>query len=631
MARTGCRLLALASLTSIALAGVREYNFTVGWVNRNPDGQHERRVMGVNGQWPIPAIYATVGDQVVVNVKNELVDRPCSLHFHGLYMNGTSNMDGVAQTTQCPIPPNSSFTYSFNITQPGTYWYHSHVDGQYPDGLRGPLIVHDPKNPYADQFDEELVLTLSDWYHKEMPGLISSFLSVANPTGAEPIPNSALMNDTRNLQIPVEPNKTYFIRIINVAAFAAQYFWIEGHSFRIIELDGIYHKPTEADMIYVTAAQRYGILLTTKNETTNNFAVVGAMDRDLFDKVPKALNTNVTSYLVYNKDAKLPDASEIESFNPFDDANLVPTDGEALYEDPAVSYAIEVKMDNLGDGVNYAFFNNVTFVRPKVPTLYTVLTSGSLATDPTVYGINTNPFILEHNQVVEVVLNNHDKGKHPFHLHGHAFQVLTRGAENTGDWDPEALRNGSVKYPTSPMRRDTLLVRPNAHFVIRFRSDNPGVWLFHCHIEWHVDSGLILTFVEAPLQLQQQLSGKIPADHFDACRAQGMPFEGNAAGNTVNLLDTTGMNVSPKELPAGFTTKGIVALAFSIVAGLLGLVVIVWYGLGEITFIEQKREEQRIEALVAKKAGVVESVSASREIQELTQDEHGQVRPVLSS
>lgn len=72
------------------------------------------------------------------------------------------------------------------VDQPGTYWYHSHVGGQYPDGLRGPLIVHDPENPYADLFDEELVLTLSDWYHDQMPPLIAKFLSVTNPTGAEP-------------------------------------------------------------------------------------------------------------------------------------------------------------------------------------------------------------------------------------------------------------------------------------------------------------------------------------------------------------------------------------------------------------------------------------------------------------
>lgn len=165
------------------------------------------------------------------------------------------------------------------MDQPGTYWYHSHDNGQYPDGLRGPLIVHDPKSPYADQYDEELILTLSDWYHDQMPGLIKSFISVANPTGAEPVPNSALMNDTQNLQVHVQPGKTYMIRMVNMAAFAAQYFWIEDHSFKIVEVDGVYTEPAEAQLIYLTAAQRYSILLTTKNDTSSNFAMVGSMDQ----------------------------------------------------------------------------------------------------------------------------------------------------------------------------------------------------------------------------------------------------------------------------------------------------------------------------------------------------------------
>lgn len=179
-------LLAVALLVTTVFADLKTYNFTAGWVTRNPDGAFSRRVMGINGQWPIPTIFANVGDQVVVNFKNDLGDRSCSLHFHGLFQNGTTHMDGASQSTQCPIPVNSTFTYRFNVSQPGTYWYHSHVDGQYPDGLRGPLIVHDPENPYKNLYDEELVITLSDWYHDEMPGLIKQFMSYRNPTGAEP-------------------------------------------------------------------------------------------------------------------------------------------------------------------------------------------------------------------------------------------------------------------------------------------------------------------------------------------------------------------------------------------------------------------------------------------------------------
>ena len=90
-----------------------------------------------------------------------------------------------------------------------------------PDGLRGPLIVHDPNSPYADQYDDELVLTFSDWYHDQMPGLISYYLSPeANPSASEPVPYSAVLNDVQNANLQVEPGKTYLVRIISMAAFA---------------------------------------------------------------------------------------------------------------------------------------------------------------------------------------------------------------------------------------------------------------------------------------------------------------------------------------------------------------------------------------------------------------------------
>lgn len=68
-----------------------------------------------------------------------------------------------------------------------------------------------------------------------------------------------------------------------------------------------------------------------------------------------------------------------------------------------------------------AFFNGITYVSPKVPTLYTALSVGELATNPVVYGSNTNSFVLKHNEVIEIVLNNLDPGKHPFHLRKKSF------------------------------------------------------------------------------------------------------------------------------------------------------------------------------------------------------------------
>ena len=463
--------------------------------------------------------------------------------------------------------------------------------------------MHDPNSPYLGQYDEELVVSLSDWYHDEMPGLIRSFLSVTNPTGAEPVPNSALMNDTQNMTISVQPGKTYMLRLINMGAFAGQYFWIEGHEMRIVEVDGVWTEPGKADMIYITAAQRYSLLVTAKNSTSRNFAMVGSMDEDLFDKVPEGLNPNVTSFLVYDETKPLPAAAFQDAFNPFDDVLLIPHDRQPLLTDVDLTINLDVVMNNLGDGANYAFFNDITYVRPKVPSLYTALTTGDLALDPVVYGVNTNPFILGYNEVIEIVLNNHDPGRHPMHLHGFNFQVVTRGEPEAGDYDPF---NSTLRQ--IPMRRDTLLVYPDSHFVVRFKNNNPGVWLWHCHIEWHVDSGLIASMVSAPLELQKQST--IPADHYAACAAAqpAIPTAGNAAANTEDLLDVTGANVSPAPLPAGFQPRGIVALVFSCVAGILGLVVIAWYGSGEMGAIEKEKEIRAVEKL-ARDKGLEQVVS----------------------
>jgi iron transport multicopper oxidase len=265
---------------------------------------------------------------------------------------------------------------------------------------------------------------------------------------------------------------------------------------------------------------------------------------------------------------------------------------------------LDLKMDNLGNGANYAFFNDITYVRPKVPSLYTALTTDEFASNSIVYGINTNSFILGSNQVVEVVVNNHDTGKHPFHLHGHNFQAVVQGADDSGDYNPDNFLNGAdddgdydfrnMTMPAVPMRRDTFLVRPNSHFVLRFRSDNPGIWLFHCHIEWHVDSGLIATMVEAPLELQSRMT--IPQDHYSACAASSppIPTAGNAAARTDDLLNVDGANVSPPPLPAGFTTRGVIALVFSVVAAFVGMFAVAWYGMGELSVLELEHAKKTI-------------------------------------
>lgn len=88
-----------------ANAATVTYDFNITWVTANPDGMADRPTIGINGQWPIPTIRVNKGDRLIVNVLNSLGNQSTSLHFHGLFMNGATHMDGPASVTQCPIVP----------------------------------------------------------------------------------------------------------------------------------------------------------------------------------------------------------------------------------------------------------------------------------------------------------------------------------------------------------------------------------------------------------------------------------------------------------------------------------------------------------------------------------------------
>lgn len=574
------------------LAKTVTYDFNLTWVMANPDSLAERKVIGINGAWPLPTIEVDKGDQLVVNVVNNL-DRDSSIHFHGMFQNGTNYMDGPSMVTQCPIPPGSSYVYNFTINQNGTYWYHCHTDFCYPDGYRQALIVHDKDAYFNDLYDEEYTITLSDWYHKMTEDIAPSFLSLYNPTGAEPIPDSFLFNDTLNTKIPVEAGKTYMFRLINTAAFTAQYFYIEDHTFKIIEVDGVYTEPKEADTLYIAVAQRYTILVTTKDSAERNYGIVTIADQVLFDTIPSDLALNQTNWLLYNASAPtdkiVPTLDVIDGLPAFDDFTLVPNDHQKLLPEPDHTIQLDVVMQELDNGLPYAFFNNITYTAPKVPTLYTVLTAGELSTSATVYGEYTHPQILNHLDVVEVILNNNDTGSHPFHLHGHNFQVISRTPSFGDDFYtygnfPEPVPynpDNHTAFPEYPIRRDVIVLPPQGSVVLRFVADNPGVWFFHCHIDWHLSQGLASVFIEAPLQMQERLT--IPDNHIAACKAAGVAYQGNAAADTEDYLDLSGQPKQSSFIPyGGFTTKGIVAMVFSVLSALVGITAIAVYGMSDI-------------------------------------------------
>lgn len=105
----------LCVLQPLVQAATIEHDFNITWATANPDRAFDRPVIGINGKWPIPEIHADIGDRIIINVNNQLGNQSTSLHFHGIFMNGTTEMDGPSQVSQCGIPPGSSFTYNFTV------------------------------------------------------------------------------------------------------------------------------------------------------------------------------------------------------------------------------------------------------------------------------------------------------------------------------------------------------------------------------------------------------------------------------------------------------------------------------------------------------------------------------------
>ncbi|KAI5956719.1 hypothetical protein KGF54_000336 [Candida jiufengensis] len=589
-------ILPIFFLSSLIFADTKEWWFETGWVEKNPDGSlinpdgvFPRKMIGFNGTWPLPTLRANKGDRIILHLINGFDTVNTTLHFHGMFQPGSSQMDGPPMVSQCPIPTGEMFTYNFTLgDQVGSYWYHSHTSGQYGDGMRGVFIIEDGDFPY--QYDEEVVLTLNEHYHKYSEELMPDFLSRFNPTGAEPIIDNILFNETRNATWNVEPNKTYLLRIINTGRFVSQYLWIEDHDMTVVEVDGIYVEKNTTSMLYITIAQRYSVLITTKNSTDKNYAIMNKVDDTMLDVIPNDLQLNGTNYMIYDEDAEKPGQNYVDSIDDFlDDFYLVPYDKEPLLDDADYTVTLDVQMDNLGNGVNYAFFNNLSYTAPKVPTILSVLSAGEHATNELVYGLNTNTFVLEEDEIVDIVLNNLDTGTHPFHLHGHAFQVIERGPAREDTETPLAFNaSDHAEWPAIPMKRDTVYVRPQSYFVLRFKASNPGVWFFHCHIEWHLDQGLAVVFVENPNAIINNSTQQITDNHKQICEKVGVPWQGNAAANTDNYLDLQGENVQVKRLPTGFTAKGIVALVFSCVAAILGLAAIAYYGMQDISDVEER-------------------------------------------
>ncbi|KXJ93513.1 multicopper oxidase-domain-containing protein [Microdochium bolleyi] len=269
----------------------REYNWTITDAVFNPDGVFRPMVL-INNRFPGPLVEANDGDTIAVHVHNRGVNAT-SIHFHGMYQNGSNAMDGTVGVTQCPIAPGSSYTYRFAIRgQSGSYWYHAHHSAQAGDGLVGPVVVH-PVVTHDDSFSmddfaSDRVVMVQEHYHNTTAELLMDYLQPGREN-EEPVPDSALINgrglrscadfpgwkcDDSVLAYPeirLARGGRHRLRIINVGAFAEFNVQVDQHAFHVNEVDGTDVEHDEPiHKLAIAPAQRYSIVLEANRNVTTS-------------------------------------------------------------------------------------------------------------------------------------------------------------------------------------------------------------------------------------------------------------------------------------------------------------------------------------------------------------------------
>ncbi|RDA84646.1 hypothetical protein CP532_5702 [Ophiocordyceps camponoti-leonardi (nom. inval.)] len=533
---------------------VREFRWTIVDADLNPDAVF-RPMMLINNQFPGPLVECNEGDTLVIHVDNQATTAT-AIHFHGLFQNGSNFMDGTVGVTQCPVAPNSTFTYRFDVRrQSGTYWYHAHHAVQAADGLVGPLIVHakDELAVQGLQYETDRILMVQDHYHNSSSDLLKEYLKPGNEND-EPVPDNALINgrglrkchdfpgwrcddtNTSRTVFRLAAGSRHRLRVINVGAFAEFQMQIDEHPFHITEVDGTDVQPEPFHRLNILPAQRYSIVLETNVTTADAFWLRARMVAHCFTTKNRRLQAELWAVVRYVRPDEMGVDDDDNNNKDQPHSKEWPEPIEVICRDLNTSALRPVKPvqpppadDFLVLRANFmigawrlsrGFFNDSSW-RPNVthPSLHRFLDSNHHDDDNTAVKAETassSAMTINHAvfdpkselvmqttgiRTVDISINNFDDGAHPFHLHGHKLFVLAQSP--TGYPPPRDQWPASYYYPkpsssssssssSSPLLRDTVTVQPYGWVVVRVVLDNPGLWALHCHNAWHAAAGMAM-------------------------------------------------------------------------------------------------------------------------------------------
>ncbi len=511
------------------------------------------KALCANGQIPMPTLNFTEGDSALIYVHNTL-NQPTSIHWHGIIL--PNRYDGVPYLTTAPILPNETKLFAFRIVQNGTYWYHSHTKLQEQKGMYGALIIHKKENaPTVNQFDTlpEIPIVLSDWtdenpyqIHRSLhnatdwysikKGSTQNYLSAIKERHL----GTKLLNEWKRM-LPMDVADVYYnrflingqstqkqtqfkigdkvrLRIANGAA--SSYFWLQyaGGKITVVASDGKDVTPLEVDRLIIGVSETYDIVVTIPD---NNSYELKATPEDrtqfasLFLGDGAEISVPEMPKLKYFEGMKMMNGM-MRMNGSMDDmgmnmSNQTMDMNNVMYPEITSLSKRQKKQNAHIDGMKSHNATTAPSEQPKqrlVTLNYAMLQSTQKTTLPAVEPANfkelrfeltgnmnryvwtldnktiseSDKILIKKDENVRIVLYNNSMMRHPMHLHGHFFRVLN----GQGEYAP--LKN---VLDIMPMETDTI------EFAA---SELGGDWYFHCHILYHMMSGMgrIFSYQNSP-------------------------------------------------------------------------------------------------------------------------------------
>jgi CopA family copper-resistance protein len=494
--------------------------------------------IAVNGQIPMPTLTFTEGDTAEIYVHNEL-DEETSLHWHGVFL--PNQYDGVPNLTQMPIKAHTTHLYRFPVIQHGTHWYHSHTKLQEQIGMYGALIFNKrneldiPTIPvvlsdWTDMKPKEVHRSLhnaTDWFaikkgttQSYSEAIKSGYLKTKITNGwkrmnamdvSDVYYEKFLINGKNiNEQPQFKAGDKVRLRIANGGA--SSYFWLTyaGGKITVVATDGNDVEPVDVDRLIIAVSETYDVIVTIPDNKSYEFLVtpedrtksaslwLGSGEKVSATRLPKLkyfAGMKMMNDMMDMNGNLMPMGMEMK--NQTMDMNTVmypEITGEEKQKktskhDNTKEHATQIPNDNSMQGMNMESEN------PDIVTLNygmlkatgkTTLRAGTVRELKFELTGNMNRYVwtLDNKTVSEsdkilikkgenlrIVLYDASMMRHPMHLHGHDFRLL----------------NGQGEY--SPMK-NIIDIMPMETDTIEFAATESGDWFFHCHILYHMMSGM---------------------------------------------------------------------------------------------------------------------------------------------